>query len=320
MARIAFTGAFMSSLPVISLLFGIAVGSVNAFDIYWGQDSAGNQQHLAYYCADDTIDTIPLAFLYIFEGPGGEPEIDFGNNDGTFSSTDLAKCQIMTPDIKACQPKGKIVTLSLGGATGKVGFSSDSQAQILADKVWNLFLGGSSSIRPFGDAILDGVDLDIESGTSAHYAAFVNRIRLHASGADKTYYITAAPQCPYPDAYIGGTLNAAPFDAVYMQFYNNDCGLNHPSNYNFGTWNHNPQITRSANKDIKVYIGAAGSSNAAGDGYVDSAELKNYAIKAQNTYSSFGGVMLWDVSEAYANDRKRLSKLWLLNQQLPDLG
>ena len=32
------------------------------------------------------------------------------------------------------------------------------------------------------------------------------------------YYITAAPQCPYPDAYIGAALNEAPFDAVYVQF------------------------------------------------------------------------------------------------------
>ena len=62
----------------------------------------------------------------------------------------------MGTDIKACQAKGKIVTLSLGGAGGSVGFSSDSQAQTFADTVWNMFLGGSSSTRPFGDAVLDG--------------------------------------------------------------------------------------------------------------------------------------------------------------------
>lgn len=32
------------------------------------------------------------------------------------------------------------------------------------------------------------------------------------------YYITAAPQCPFPDAYLGTVLNAAAFDAVYVQF------------------------------------------------------------------------------------------------------
>lgn len=48
------------------------------------------------------------------------------------------------------------MTLSLGGAGGSVGFQSDAQAQALADTIWNLFLGGSSSTRPFGDAVLDG--------------------------------------------------------------------------------------------------------------------------------------------------------------------
>jgi chitinase len=32
------------------------------------------------------------------------------------------------------------VTISLGGATGAAGFTSDSQAQGFADLIWNLFL------------------------------------------------------------------------------------------------------------------------------------------------------------------------------------
>lgn len=62
----------------------------------------------------------------------------------------------MNADIKTCQAKGKLVTLSLGGGTGQVGFSSDSEASSFADQIWNMFLGGSSSTRPFGDAVLDG--------------------------------------------------------------------------------------------------------------------------------------------------------------------
>lgn len=64
---------------------------------YWGQDSAGHQQRLepenihyfsgsltsvmrlSFYCNDDTIDVIPMAFLYIFFGEGGQPVIDFAN-------------------------------------------------------------------------------------------------------------------------------------------------------------------------------------------------------------------------------------------------
>jgi len=90
-------------------------------------------------------------------------------------------------DIQACQAKGKIVTISLGGAGGGVGFTSDSQAQAFADTIWNLFLGGSSPTRPFGNAVLDGVDLDIEGGTGTGYPAFVNQLRSHTAGASKKY-------------------------------------------------------------------------------------------------------------------------------------
>ncbi len=77
-------------------------------------------------------------------------------DDPVYSGTALANCSFLAQDIKTCQAAGKIVTLSLGGGTGQVGFSSDSQAQSFADQIWNLFLGGKGSIRPFGDAILDG--------------------------------------------------------------------------------------------------------------------------------------------------------------------
>ena len=62
----------------------------------------------------------------------------------------------MTADIQACQAKGKLVTLSLGGDKESVSFTSDAQAEAFADTVWDLFLGGSSDTRPFGDAVLDG--------------------------------------------------------------------------------------------------------------------------------------------------------------------
>ena len=65
-------------------------------------------------------------------------------------------CTSVGADIKTCQSKGKVVTLSLGGGGASVGFQSDSQAETFADTIWNDFLGGSSSTRPFADAVLDG--------------------------------------------------------------------------------------------------------------------------------------------------------------------
>jgi chitinase len=47
----------------------------------------------------------------------------------------------LATDITTCQSKGKLVTISLGGATGSVGFGSDAQGTAFANTIWNLFLG-----------------------------------------------------------------------------------------------------------------------------------------------------------------------------------
>ena len=78
------------------------------------------------------------------------------NDDAVFPGTSLPDCSFLASDIQFCQSKGKIVTMSLGGATGAASFSSAAQATAFGDTIWNLFLGGSSSTRPFGSAVLDG--------------------------------------------------------------------------------------------------------------------------------------------------------------------
>ncbi|RDB28431.1 Chitinase 2 [Hypsizygus marmoreus] len=330
---------FLQALLMLLLHVMCFRGIVSAFSndrsdnlaVYWGQDSAGHQQRLSFYCNDDTINAIPMAFLYIFRGKGGLPVIDFSNICGigsgrTFAGSELTDCSFLESDIRKCQAKGKIVTLSLGGANSKVGFSSDSEASAFGQMLWDMFLGnfrlfwssdptliwpflsvgGKGNIRPLGETPLDGIDLDIESGSSAHYAAMVNKIRSLAKGATKRYYITAAPQCPFPDANIGGALSSAFFDAVYVQFYNNYCQTSAPSEFNFDTWDHWAK-TQSPNPNIKVYLGAPGSSKAAGNGYVDIQTLSRVARDAQKRYSSFGGVMLWDADVAYSNNRYDLA-------------
>lgn len=59
--------------------------------------------------------------------------------------------------------------MSLGGANGVYGFANDADAESFADTLWNIFGAGESDTRPFGDAIIDGFDLDIEGGGSTGY-------------------------------------------------------------------------------------------------------------------------------------------------------
>ncbi|KAH9949899.1 glycoside hydrolase superfamily [Amylocystis lapponica] len=316
----------LSTLCLGATLLSFGALQVSGFDnsrqdnlaVYWGQNSYGAtgsnqadfQKNLSYYCQDDIINAIPVAFLNVFFGTGGEPSIDLANScsnadDPVFAGTELANCQFLASDIETCQSAGKIVTISIGGGTGSVGFSNASQAESFANTIWNLFLGGSSSTRPFGSAVLDGVDLDIEGGSSDYYTNFVSTLRGLMNSGSKTYYITGAPQCPYPDAYLGTVLNAESFDAVYVQFYNNYCGLTDYSNSNdwdFDDWDTWAK-SKSVNPNVKVYIGAPAASAAAGSGYVDAATLGQIAVDTRNQYSSFGGVMMWDASQAYANGR-----------------
>jgi len=73
-----------------------------------------------------------------------------------FPGTALLDCSFLASDIRTCQAKGKIVTLSIGGELSGISLVSDLQAKQFADTIWNLFLGGSGSTRPFGSAVLDG--------------------------------------------------------------------------------------------------------------------------------------------------------------------
>ncbi|KAK9687388.1 Chitinase 2, partial [Basidiobolus ranarum] len=275
-----------------------------------GGSPSGWQKNLADYCQDDTIDIIPVAFLNTYFGKGGLPELNLANtcndeNSEFFPDSNLLRCPNVEESIKFCQSRGKSVILSLGGAGGSYGFQNDDQARDFATQLWNLFLGGQSSTRPFGDAILDGVDLDIEGGGPTGYVAFVNQLRSHyEEDRNRKYLIAAAPQCVYPDAQLSSTLNNAWFDLVFVQFYNNPCGLQYYDNYrawNYGIWDYWATHV-SPNPNVKVYIGAPAAEKAAGSGYVPIDELKTIAQETRSKFSSFGGVMFWDASQAWANE------------------
>ncbi|KAF7368297.1 Glycoside hydrolase family 18 protein [Mycena venus] len=327
---------FKFSSSVFSALVLSAVAA-SAYDptrndnlvVYWGQNSYGAthgsdtpnwQQTISNYCQDTCIDVIPIAFVDSFSG--GIPDLNLGNtcDDNGVTGT----CASMAAGIQACQEMGKIVTLSLGGGgTTTARFATTTDATNFATTIWNSFLGGSGAHRPFGSVILDGVDLDIESGTNLGYAAFATQIRSLWSGASKPYYLSAAPQCPFPDAWVGNALDTVWFDSVYIQFYNNFwqafrpeivplfCAASHlfakMNSPIYQGWNYAtdwlPHLF--ANPNVKLFIGAPASTTAANPGeYVSASTLGSIALASRALNPSrFGGVMLWDASQAYANGR-----------------
>ncbi|KAF7378476.1 Glycoside hydrolase family 18 protein [Mycena sanguinolenta] len=281
--------------------------------VYWGQNSYGKthpsdtanwQQTISNYCQDTCIDVIPIAFVDSFSG--GVPDLNLANasifstrcvwrakpfhqicDDNGVTGT----CASLAAGIQACQAMGKIVTLSLGGGSTSASFATDTDATNFATTIWNSFLGGSGAHRPFGSAVLDGVDLDIEEGTSTGYAAFATQIRSLWSGASKPYYLSAAPQCHFPDAWVGTALDTVWFDSIYIQFYN---GV---KSYPSSSWNYDTQWLPHlfANPNVKLYIGAPASPTAANAGeYVSASTLGSIASASLALNPSrFGGVMLW---------------------------
>jgi chitinase len=150
--------------------------------------------------------------------------------------------------------------------------------------------------------------------------AFGNQLRsLMDADTSKTWLLTAAPQCPYPDAADGPMLaGAVSFDIVWVQFYNNYCGLNSfttgsttQNNFNFDTWD-NWAKTESLNPNVKVMLGIPANTGAAGSGYETGTTLADI-IAYCKSFSSFGGVMMWDMTQLYANSG-------FLSQVVSDLG
>ncbi|EPE03811.1 aminotransferase class III [Ophiostoma piceae UAMH 11346] len=309
------------SLFITAVFAGFDPSSSSNVAIYWGQNSystaagASNaQQRLSYYCSNIDIDIIPLAFLDEIN----TPLVNFANADDSctvFSGTTLLECPQLEEDIQTCQSTyGKTIMLSIGGATyTEGGFSSTSAASVAADTIWAMFgpeQSDSSVNRPFGKAVVDGFDFDFESATS-NMVSFASELRSKMDAAtaegDKSYYLSAAPQCPYPDAADNDMLaGEVSFDFVMVQFYNNYCGLQSyasgsstQSSFNFGTWDDWAR-TSSKNPNVRVFLGIPGSSTAAGSGYVSDSSLASI-ITYSKTFSSFGGVMAWDMSQVYAN-------------------
>ncbi|KOS22932.1 Chitinase 3 [Escovopsis weberi] len=305
---------FIAALPSVSA--GFDAGSTKNVAVYWGQNSANSatsQQRLSYYCNSTAINIIPLSFM---DGIT-PPVINFASATDhctPINGTGLYTCPQIEADIQTCQKQGKTILLSVGGATyNQGGWGSAQAAQAAAQSVWKMFgpLNDTTVPRPFGKAVIDGFDFDFEAPTSNLPAFGAELRRLMDAAGGKKYYLSAAPQCVYPDAADGATLDAVPFDFVNIQFYNNWCGVNSfkaagsagadttsaQNAFNFETWD--KWAAGSKNPNVKLLLGIPAAAGAGG-GYVRGAQLDD-AIKYSKNFTHFGGVMLWDMSQLFEN-------------------
>ncbi|CAM8911225.1 unnamed protein product [Rhodiola kirilowii] len=277
--------ASMVTLAVKSLaLLLLAVGSqAGGIAIYWGQN--GNEGTLAETCETGNYDYVILAFLPTF-GNGANPMLNFAGHCDPYSNG----CTKLSADIQSCQAKEVKVLLSIGGAIGSYSLASSEDARQVATYLWNNFLGGSSSARPLGAAVLDGIDFDIEVGTNEHWGELARYLSAY-SRRGKKVYITAAPQCPFPDAWIGDALTTGVFDNVWVQFFNNPpCQYNPANITNFeNAWK---QWTTAIPAN-KIFLGLPAAPQAAGSGFIPISDLTSKVLPSIKGSSKYGGVMLW---------------------------
>ncbi|XP_057952565.1 acidic endochitinase-like [Malania oleifera] len=265
--------------------------------VYWGQN--GNEGTLAATCATGKYAFVNIAFLNKF-GNGRTPEINLASHCNPAGGS----CKAVSNGIRSCQSRQVMVMLSLGGGFGPYSLASPAEAKSFADYLWNNFLGGQSSSRPLGDAVLDGIDFDIELGDGKYWDNLAQYLSEYSRRGRKVY-LTAAPQCIFPDSLLGTALNTGLFDYVWVQFYNN-----RPCQYSSGNTQNLKSYWNRWTSSLKstVFFGLPAAPGAAKSGFVPADVLKSQILPAIKGSPKYGGVMLWskyfDDMSGYSNSIK----------------
>ncbi|KAI9336569.1 glycoside hydrolase superfamily [Obelidium mucronatum] len=248
---------------------------------YWGQGAVANgvgplgprtrpspsaaeeQKMLRVYCDSRLYDTINLAFLHSFGNGGGQWEIDFGylgsgnpSGNGFFgrykvlaggvisSDTNQTLYAQIGRDITYCQSLGIHVVLAIGGDKSSPYKWSKGDGVLYANLWYNAFLNGTSDPsvpRPFGNAVLNGVQLDIETGGEGWIPEMVSFLTTLKKLSPKSQY-SIVPECQSDDvanvdSNTGPVIQnpAVSLDYIIIQYYNNPICA-YPFNFNYATW------------------------------------------------------------------------------------
>ncbi|KAK3033061.1 hypothetical protein RJ639_035687, partial [Escallonia herrerae] len=248
--------------------------------IYWGQNV--KEGTLADTCSTGRFAYVNIAFLAVF-GNSQPPQLDLDDHCVTAATG----CTALADDIRSCQSKGVKVMLSIGGGDGSYYLMSTADAKNVSQYLWANYLGGNSTSRPFGDAVLDGIDFDIEGGSLDHWDELAGFLKSYAS--KQKVYLTAAPQCPFPDVYMSKALSTGLFDYVWMQFYNNYCEYNGDASALKRIWDQwNGNVTAT-----NFFLGLPAAPSGATGGFIPKDTLISQVLPLIKKSPKYGGVMLW---------------------------
>ncbi|KAL5721538.1 chitinase [Ranunculus cassubicifolius] len=274
----------LSMLFPLLLLTLVQISLAGKIAIYWGQGSRESEGTLFQTCSTGRYGYVNIGFLSHY-GNFQPPVLNLAAHCDPASGG----CTGIKGGIDECHRRGIKVMLSIGGGAGSYTLSSASDAGYLADYLWNNFLGGNSPNRPLGASPIDGIDFDIELGGTAHYDELARALKAHSGNV----ILTAAPQCPFPDAHLSQALNTGLFQHVWVQFYNNpsaQCqyreGYSTDLKNSWTKWQSVP--------NAMMYMGLPASTSAASNGYISKDWLVRGILPFIKQSSKYGGIMLYD--------------------------
>jgi chitinase len=324
------TAAAVATFSTVASAF--TANAKNNVVTYWGQGP--NQGSLQDVCKNPNVDIVNIGFINVFpdQGKGGWPGSNFGNACGsetyTYNGTSTqlySNCPNIGTDIAICQQVyGKKVLLSIGGGHHANYFiESDSSAVNFANFLWGAFgpvkdeWASTGGPRPFGDAVVDGFDFDIESDLPSApvvngktidnyktngYAKMISTFKntLFPQNAAKSYFISGAPQCIVPDEHFASVVASAWFDFLFVQYYNTAaCSARQAVSSGSFTGYNSWASAKSLNTNVKIYVGLPAGTTASNDAsyYLRPTEVKGLVSQVYSN-SRFGGIMVWEATYA----------------------
>ncbi|KAJ3238184.1 hypothetical protein HDU78_003650 [Chytriomyces hyalinus] len=319
---------------------------------YWGQDLSKKEVSLATLCQTGPYDIIHLRGILSYSAVRSYPGVDFSSHCNfpgfgfqgwpRFSKNGLSllNCEEIGKDIQTCQGLGKKVLISLDPLDSMTATVTNENATIVgnidtvAQNIWDLFLGGQSPFRPFGDGVtVDGIDFHLWNENAVGVASLVSQI---AEWSNKTFILAASPKCNFPN-YIFNAQSfpnfTKTFDYVvpfFLTGYNGACAYNANKQ---GFWSTLNDWSKFAKK-VPVYVGLSQwsvipSVNAGPGDYISTETFVSDDIVPQlKKMANFAGFALIDeetplasyenISRPCLNDPKASQRTYsqFLHQQL----
>ncbi|XP_027097312.2 acidic endochitinase-like [Coffea arabica] len=255
------------------LLVASLIGPSEAAGIvrYWGRGH-DEPSSLAEFCRQEFATDVTIAFLENF-GSGQIPELNIIHPLPSSS------------DIESCQKHQTKVFISLAGQPM---LSSVEDAEEVAAYVWNTYLGGNSSDRPFGTAVLDGVELHIHSGNTTYLDDLARDLKGYPN-----VILAVAAECPIPDAALDATIRTGVVDQVRVEFFDNpSCQFTPPNDTSllfrsWDNWSDYPGVNL-------LFLGIPINSSIAPEGgFISPNELVYEVLPYLKNSPVYGGIMVF---------------------------